>query len=162
MQLPSGAQGPVVHVPTADGVNVLGGDAAHPMYMQLASRLEVGAFFATLAATQTATGTQFGAAVGMGYVAKRAGSVTGFSAELDAAITGAGTTVTAKVYKNGVLVDASLNLAFTQAGAQTKLDVVVANGSFNFVAGDVITVVYDSTGITNTPHLTATVELTIN
>jgi hypothetical protein len=32
MQLPAGSQGPVAHVPTADGLNVLGGDASNPFY----------------------------------------------------------------------------------------------------------------------------------
>ena len=160
MALPTGSQGPSVSIPSVDGLSAVG-TQANPFYISQAGAQfrEVGPFsVAACAATQTAAATVFGAS-GMGLVAKRAGHATGFSAELSAAITGAGTTITAKLYKNGVLVNAALNLTFTQAGGEVKLYVTVDPTLYAFAAGDVLTVVYDSTGITNTPALVATIEV---
>ncbi|MCC6649079.1 MAG: hypothetical protein IT374_26360 [Polyangiaceae bacterium] len=66
-----------------------------------------------------------------GWVAQRAGSIVGFSAALSAAITGAGLAV-------AVAKDTALH---------------------TFAAGDNIDVVYTSTGISNTPVISAWVEI---
>lgn len=96
-------------------------------------------------------------AAALGFVAKRAGSIVGLSAQLSEAITGAGTTVTVAVTKNGTEV--ALTVALTQAGAETSGYSTAAKDSLTFVAGDVIGVSYTSTGISNTPALVASVEI---
>ncbi len=123
-----------------------------------ARRAIVGPFHGTLAASQTDTQLTFGAAATHEFVAMRAGSVIGFSAQLSAAITGASTTVTPVVAINGTPVAATA-LSFTQAGAEVTAQATVSPGSATFSAGDLISVEYDSTGISNTPTITACLEI---
>lgn len=92
-----------------------------------------------------------------GYVATRAGSIMGLSAQLSEAITGAATTITAAVTKNGTEV--ACTVVLTQAGAEVAGATTVAKDTLTFVAGDVIGVSYTSTGISNTPALVCTVEI---
>ena len=120
---------------------------------------EVGPFYVTTAASQTATGTKLGDTVGMTWVARRAGSIVGVSAMIDGAVTGSGTSITLKLYKNGALVNAALNLSFTQAGAEVKASATAAKDTYTFAAGDELKFVYDSTGISNTPKVVAFVEV---
>lgn len=96
-------------------------------------------------------------AAALGFVATRAGSIVGLSAQISAAITGAATSVTVAVTKNGTEV--ALTVALTQAGTETSGYEVAARGDLTFVAGDVIGVSYTSTGISNTPALVASVEI---
>lgn len=117
-----------------------------------------GGFSATLAADQTNLDLTKDAIAGGGYVATRAGSITGLSAMIDAAITGAGTSATFKVTKNGTEIAGS-GVAMTQAGAEVKGQTTYARGTYTFAAGDVIGVSYTSTTITNTPKASATVEI---
>jgi kynureninase len=160
MQIPAQmASAAFTTTPTADGNNVLGGDAAHPFYVQQASAVAVGPFATTTAASQTAAAVGYGASDGT-YVAMRAGSITGFSAMLDAAITGAGTTIVVSVYKNGALVNVALNLTFTQAGGEVKLHVSATPGAYPVAAGDTLSVVYTSGVTTDTPKLVASIEVT--
>jgi len=99
-------------------------------------------------------------AVVSGFVAKRAGSIMGLSAQISAAITGAGESMAVKVTVNGAEVGAALDLAFTQAGAEVTDFAVAAKDAVAFVAGDVIGVSYTSTaGVTNTPALVASIEI---
>lgn len=99
-------------------------------------------------------------ALATGFVAKRAGSIMGLSAQLSAAITGAGESAAVKATINGLEVGAALDLAFTQAGAEVKDYAVAAKDAVPFVAGDVIGVSYTSTaGVTNTPALVASLEI---
>lgn len=122
-------------------------------------RQAIGPFFVTTAADQSAVGTKLGDTLAMTWVAPRAGSVTAAVGMLDTAITGAATTIKARVYKNGSLLNAALDLDFTQAGAEVKDYAVVAKDTYTFAAGDEIDVVYTSTTITNTPKLVAFVEV---
>lgn len=119
-----------------------------------ANKQTVGPFHETLAAAQTDNPVQ------QGFVAMRAGQVVGLAANLSAAITGAGTTVTAFVTINGTPVT-GLSVQFTQAGAETALADTVDAGepTAQFDAGDVIVVEYTSTGISNTPTLAASVQI---
>lgn len=94
-----------------------------------------------------------------GWVAPRAGSITGLSASLSAAITGSSKTLIAKVTVNGTEVGAALNLTFTTGGAETALRATQAKDVAAFAAGDVIGVSYTSTTITNTPALVADLEV---
>jgi hypothetical protein len=96
-------------------------------------------------------------AIATGWVAPRAGSIMGLSAQLSAAITGAATSITAAVTKNGTEV--ALTVALTQAGAETSGYSVAAKDALTFVAGDIIGVSYTSTGISNTPALVASIEV---
>lgn len=124
-------------------------------------RQQLGPFIATLAAGQTAAAVlPAGVASAPGWVAQRAGSITGFSAAVSAAVTGADQSATVKVRINGTAV-AAANLAFTQAGAETEKRYAVAKdvALHTFAAGDNIDVVYDSDTITNTPVLSAWVEI---
>lgn len=122
-------------------------------------RHTVGPFNAQLAASQTGAATNFGSVSGAAFVAKRAGLITGLSAQLSAAITGAGTTATVHVTVNGTIA-ATLNIQFTQAGAEVVQRVTLARASgIAIVAGDLVRVTYTSTGISNTPTVVATVEI---
>lgn len=121
------------------------------------NRAQIGPASATLAATQTNTVLALGAAAG-GYLAQRGGSVVGFSAKVSAAITGAGTTVNARVEIDGTPVAATA-LIFTQAGEETELRATFVKGVHAFAAGEVVRVVYTSTGIANTPTIVAHVEI---
>lgn len=117
----------------------------------------IGPFSVTLAASQTSAATVYGVS-GASFVAPRDGKLTGFSAQLSAAITGAGTTVAVRVFVNGAAV-AALDLSFTQAGAEVVDRVTLAKeDQIDIDAGDLIRVVYTSTGISNTPTLVATIE----
>lgn len=117
----------------------------------------IGPFSVTLAASQTNAALVYGVSAAS-FVAPRAGKITGFSGQLSAAITGAGTTVTVRVYLNGA-AQAALDLSFTQAGAEVTDYVALAKSAgIAVAAGDLIRVVYTSTGISNTPTLVATIE----
>jgi hypothetical protein len=96
-------------------------------------------------------------AAALSFVATRAGSIMGLSAHLSAAITGAATTITVAVTKNGTEV--ALTAALTQAGGEVVKSATAAKGSLTFVADDIIGVSYTSTGISNTPALVATIEI---
>lgn len=93
------------------------------------------------------------------FIAIRPGSIVGLSAQLDTAVTGAGTSILAKASKNGVALVAGPQVSLTQAGAEVKGQATVAKDAFTFVAGDRIGAVYTSTGISNTPKLIITVEV---
>jgi hypothetical protein len=122
-------------------------------------RQSIGTFEVVLAASQTGTRTKLGGTINGGWVAPRAGSVTAFTAMLSAAVTGGGFSATLKVFKNGSLLNAALNLAFTQAGAETTKSVTAAKDTYTFAAGDILDVRYDSTAITNTPDCWAAIEV---
>jgi hypothetical protein len=94
-------------------------------------------------------------------VAPRAGSVIGLSAQISAAITGSGTTVTVEVAINGTAIASGPTVALTEAGAEVKGQDTAAKDAtgHTFVAGDLISVIYTSTTITNTPTLNAYVEI---
>lgn len=119
----------------------------------------VGPFYVTTAASQTDAALKLGDTAGQSWVAPRAGSVMASSAMVDAAVTGAGTSVTVKVFKNGSLLNAAFNLAFTQAGAETGAYATAAKDLYTFAAGDKITVTYTSTAISNTPKAVAFVHV---
>lgn len=124
-------------------------------------RQQVGPFAGALAADQTDTVIRPAAvASAPGWVAQRAGSIVGFSAAISAAITGAGTTVAVSVRINGTIV-AATQLDFTQAGGATEDRYAVAKdvALHTFAAGDNIDVVYTSTTITNTPAISAWIEV---
>jgi hypothetical protein len=123
-------------------------------------RRELPAFTVTLAADQTALATAFSGVAGVaGWVARRAGSVTGFSANLDTAVTGSSKVATLGIYKNGTLMNALTVLAFTSGAALVKKSVEFAKDTYTFVADDVITVKYTSDTITSTPKVWAVVEV---
>ena len=90
-------------------------------------------------------------------MAPRAGSITGLSVAISAAVTGASQDVTVAVTKNGTEV--ALTADLTQAGAETSATATAARGTITFAAGDIIGVSYTSDTITNTPALVATVEI---
>lgn len=143
------------------------GTADHPLRVALdgKQRRQVGPFYGTTAATQTGTTLTLGAAAGMAFVAPRAGKFTGVSAQLDAAITGAGTNIVVKVFKSTdhgatwTEVNAALRLTFTQAGGEKDLYVTVDPTLYSFNAGDLLRLEYDSTGISNTPKVTGFLEV---
>jgi hypothetical protein len=91
------------------------------------------------------------------FVAPRAGSIVGISAQLSAAITGAGTTIVCKPTVNGTEVDLAATL--TEAGAETEATNTAAKDTHAFAAGDVIGFSYTSTGISNTPALVGSLEI---
>lgn len=92
-----------------------------------------------------------------GFVATRAGSIMGLSAQISEAVTGADQSITVAVTKNGTEV--ALTVSLTQAGAEVKAQTTAAKDALTFVAGDVIGVSYTSDTITNTPALIASVEV---
>jgi hypothetical protein len=98
-------------------------------------------------------------AAALSWIAPRAGSITGLSAHISAAITGGGTTITVKVTKNGTELVSGPEVLLTQAGAEVKGQDTETKDVFTFAAGDIIGVSYTSTGISNTPALVATVEV---
>lgn len=118
---------------------------------------EVGPYHVTLAANQTDTPLNYGNSAGA-YVTRRPGSITGISAILSDAITGASKTVTLQLFLDGD-VKAQFDLVFTTGGAETLLYEIVAKDTVTFTAGQTIDLGYTSNGITNTPDITATVEL---
>jgi len=129
------------------------------------TRQYVGPFTAPGAAGVTAASqsnldcrySHIAAATATSFVATRPGSIVGVSAQLSAAITGAGTSIVVSVTKNGTEVACTASL--TQAGAETKAYGTAAKGTLTFDAGDVLGISYTSTGISNTPTLVATLEI---
>jgi hypothetical protein len=115
-------------------------------------RAVVGPFTDTLAADQTDTELVFGVAT-HAFIAMRAGSIVGISGQVSAAVTGASQDVEVQAVINGT--PTVLVLDFTQAGAEVKAQAVAAKGTHAFVAGDLITIEYDSDTITNTPTIVA-------
>lgn len=81
------------------------------------------------------------------------------SLTLAAAVTGVTKTATFRLYKNGTLLHADFDLAFTSAGAETNKRALVAKDLRTFDAGDLLQVVYTSDTITNTPKAWAVVEI---
>ena len=125
-------------------------------------RTVLGPFYVTTAADQTDAQLTWGAAATHEYVAIRAGSVMGLSAQLSAAITHAGAgTLDVEVAINGTPIVSGPTVAFTTGGAEVKgQDTAAKDASgHTFAAGDLITVVYTSNTITNTPTLNAYVEI---
>lgn len=96
------------------------------------------------------------------YVAPRAGSITGLSAQLSTAITTAGAPMVLDVI---VTIDgtpvAAATVGFTTAGAEVVdfLSITKDTSLHTFAAGAVIGCVYTSTTIDNTPSLVAWVEV---
>lgn len=119
------------------------------------NRKEVGGWAEVLAASQTDNVVNRVVSTAGGYVAKRAGSITGFSAALSAAATSAA--VNCRVAKNGTAITAT-QLDFTAGGNTTDYATFTA-GTIQFVAGDVLTVVYTSLAIGNTPTLSCDIEI---
>lgn len=95
------------------------------------------------------------------FVAVRAGSIMGLSAQLSAAIETAGAEMflTCKVTKNGTELVSGPEVAFSSTTALVKGQDTKAKDAFTFVAGDVIGVSYTSTTISNTPALVAMIEI---
>lgn len=99
-------------------------------------------------------------AMASGWRAPRAGSITGLSASLSAAITGATSVLAVKVTKNGTEVGAGLDLSMTTAGAETSDYATQAKDVTTFAAGDLIGVSYTSdAALSNTPALVVDVEI---
>ena len=73
-----------------------------------------------------------------GFVAMRAGSITGLSINLNTAA--AGSNLIVGVYVNGTIVNASAIVTLTSAGSQTKGQATVTHGLYPLVAGDVVDV----------------------
>lgn len=117
-------------------------------------KCNIGGFDVTLAADQTAAAIKRTNVSGAGWVAPAAGSVMGASGSLSAAITGSSKTLKVRVYKNGSLLNAALDLDFTTGGAETSDYAAVAKDLYTFAAGDVLKLVYTTTTITNTPTFT--------
>ena len=113
---------------------------------------------AALAAGQTDTAAVYGIA-SMEFIAPRAGSIVGISAQIDAAITGASQSVQVKAAINGTALVSGPEVDFTQAGGEVKGQATAAKDTHAFAAGDRISIVYDSDTITNTPALVAQVEV---
>src|SRR5690606_90493 len=96
-----------------------------------------------LAADQTNLDCRYSHAVSAAatsFVATRAGSIMGLSAQLTAAVTGAGESVTVAVTKNGTEVACTVSL--TADGGETSAQTTVAKDTLTFAAGDVIGVSY--------------------
>lgn len=94
------------------------------------------------ATVASATPVQIGyganGAVVVGWVAPRAGSLTGLSAALSGAAAGSNCIV--GVYKNGTLMDATAIVTLTSAGSDTAARTTFTRNTFTFSAGDVIDV----------------------
>jgi hypothetical protein len=71
-----------------------------------------------------------------GFVAMRAGSITGLSVNLNAAA--AGSNLIAGVYINGVIANAAAIVTLTSAGSQVKGQATFTHGLYPLVAGDVV------------------------
>lgn len=78
------------------------------------------------------------AAVAVGWVAPRAGSLTGLSAALSGAAAGSNAIV--GVYKNGTLLNAAAIVTLASATSDTKAHGTFTAGTYTFAAGDVIDV----------------------
>lgn len=102
--------------------NVAAGDNATP-----ASSTPVQAHWCGVSALSTA-----------GFVAMRAGSITGLSVNLSAAA--AGSNLIAGVYVNGVIANAAAIVTLTSAGSQVKGQTTFTHGLYPLVAGDVVDV----------------------
>ena len=125
-------------------------------------RCILGPFSVTTAADESDTPLLYGAAATHEFVATRAGSVTGLSAQLSAAITHATDgTLDVEVAINGTPIVSGPTVAFTDGGAEVKGQDTAAKDTtgHTFVAGDLINVVYTSNTITNTPTLNAYIEI---
>lgn len=119
------------------------------------NRMNIGGFVEVLAASQTNNVVTRVVSTAAGYVCPRAGSITGFSGALSAAATSAA--VNARIAKNGTPI-ASTQLDYTAGGNTTDYGTWAA-GTIPFAAGDVLTVVYTSAGIGNTPTFSADIEI---
>ncbi len=73
-----------------------------------------------------------------GFVAMRAGSVVGLSANLNTAA--AGSNLIVGVYKNGTIINASAIVTLASGSSDVKANGTFAAGSYTFAAGDVIDV----------------------
>lgn len=102
--------------------NIAAGDNATP-----ASSTPVQTHFCGVAALSTA-----------GFVAMRAGSITGLSVNLSSAA--AGSNLIAGVYVNGTIVNAAAIVTLTSAGSQVKGQTTFAHGLYPIAAGDVVDV----------------------
>lgn len=125
-------------------------------------RQQVGPFYVTTAADQTAVGTKLGDTVGQSWIAPYAGSVMAHTGMVDAAVTGAGKSIKARVYKalaadttTFSLLNAALDLDFTQATGERADSATAAKDTYTFAAGDALKIVYTTDTITNTPKLVA-------
>lgn len=124
-------------------------------------RSQIGPHTVTMAADQTNVVLRpAGVANAPGWVAQRAGSIVGFSAALNTAVTGSAKTATVSVRINGTIV-AAANLAFTSAGSEVEARYAVAKdvALHTFAAGDNIDVSYTSDTITSTPVCSAWIEI---
>ena len=74
----------------------------------------------------------------VGFVAPRAGSLTGLSVNLSVAA--AGSNVIFGVYKNGTIFNAAAIVTLASATSDVKANTTFAEGTYTFAAGDVITV----------------------
>ena len=102
--------------------NIIAGDNATP-----ASSTAVQAHWCGVSGLSTA-----------GFVAMRAGSITGLSVNLNTAA--AGSNLIAGVYVNGVIANASAIVTLTSAGSQVKGQATFTHGLYPLVAGDVVDV----------------------
>ena len=102
--------------------NIIAGDNATP-----ASSTAVQAHWCGVSGLTTA-----------GFVAMRAGSITGLSVNLNTAA--AGSNLIAGVYVNGVIANASAIVTLTSAGSQVKGQATFTHGLYPLVAGDVVDV----------------------
>ena len=73
-----------------------------------------------------------------GFVAMRAGSITGLSINLNAAA--AGSNLIVGVYVNGTIANAAAIVTLTSAGSQVKGQATFTHGLYPLVAGDVVDV----------------------
>lgn len=148
---------------TADGDVTAGGDVLAAGGFRRSITFAAPGTAAATAADQTALAMRavHAAAAAHGFVAPRAGSITGLSASLSAAITTAGEPMVldVTVTVNGTPV-AAATVGFTTAGGTTAfLPIAKDTAGHTFAAGAVIGCVYTSTTISNTPSLIAHVEL---
>ena len=102
--------------------NIIAGDNATP-----ASSTAVQAHWCGVSGLTTA-----------GFVAMRAGSITGLSINLNTAA--AGSNLIAGVYVNGTIANAAAIVTLTSAGSQTKGQATFTHGLYPLVAGDVVDV----------------------
>lgn len=124
-------------------------------------RTVVGPFTAPGAAGVTAAGqtdldcrySHTVTAAATSFVATRAGSIVGLSAQIEEAVTGSDQSITVAATVNGTEI--ALTVALTEAGGETTAQATAAKDALAFVAGDVIGVSYTSDTITNTPALVA-------
>lgn len=76
--------------------------------------------------------------VSVGWVAPRAGSLVGLSAALSGAA--AGSNLIVGVYKNGTIINSAAIVTLASATSDTKAYGTFTQGTYTFVAGDVIDV----------------------